>query len=56
MGAEEDKVEMVKVPRRPTKEMLVAAWADALAEDPAGVWNSMIEAWLAAQKGKFSAR
>lgn len=35
--------EYVLVPRNPTKEMLDAAWADALAEDAAGVWASMIE-------------
>jgi hypothetical protein len=32
------------VPRVPTREMLDAAWADALAEDAAGVWAAMIEA------------
>jgi hypothetical protein len=26
--------------------MLDAAWADALAEDAAGVWESMISAWV----------
>jgi hypothetical protein len=35
--------EFVLVPRKPTPEMLKAAWADALAEDAAGVWKSMIE-------------
>jgi len=43
-------IEMVSVPRKPTEEMLKAAWADALAEDAAGVWDAMIEAWLASQK------
>jgi hypothetical protein len=33
----------VLVPRKPTKEMIEAAWADALAEDAEGVWRSMIE-------------
>ena len=42
-GAEE---EMVSVPRHPTREMLRAAADDALAEDAAGVWESMIAAWL----------
>jgi hypothetical protein len=37
--------EYVLVPRVPTKEMLKAAWADALGEDAAGVWRSMIEAF-----------
>ena len=37
--------EMVLVPRVPTKEMLDAAWADALGEDAAGVWTSMIVQW-----------
>jgi hypothetical protein len=45
--SEQDKdQEMVLVPRKPTAEMLKAAWADALAEDAAGVWSSMIEEWL----------
>ena len=35
--------EMVLVPRNPTKEMIDAAWADALGEDAAGVWKSMID-------------
>jgi hypothetical protein len=35
----------IVVPRNPTKGMLDAAWADALAEDAAGVWLSMIEAY-----------
>jgi hypothetical protein len=34
----------VCVPREPTKKMLEAAWADALGEDAAGVWSSMIAA------------
>jgi hypothetical protein len=38
--------EFVLVPRVPTQEMLKAAWADALAEDAAGVWKSMIEQFL----------
>lgn len=33
----------VIVPREPTGEMLEAAWADALSEDAAAVWRSMIE-------------
>jgi hypothetical protein len=33
----------VIVPRAPTKEMMEAAWADALSEDAAAVWSSMIE-------------
>lgn len=35
--------EFVLVPRVPTKEMLQSAWAEALAEDAAGVWSAMIE-------------
>jgi hypothetical protein len=46
--------EMVLVPRIPTKEMLEAAWADALAEDASGVWKSMIDAFLALKYGKGS--
>jgi hypothetical protein len=47
MGANnsEDEIEMVLVPRVPTKEMLDAAWADAHDEDAAGVWRAMIDAW-----------
>ena len=41
-----DKSEMVLVPRRPTPEMIDAAWADALAEDAGGVWKAMITNWL----------
>ena len=37
--------ELVLVPRIPTKEMLEAAWADALAEDAAGVWAAMLAAY-----------
>jgi hypothetical protein len=56
MVAKEDEVEMILVPHRPTKEMLEAAWADALAEDAAGVWNSMIEEWLAGEQRKLLRR
>lgn len=38
----------VVVPTIPTKEMLDAAWADAIAEDAHGVWNSMIQAAIEA--------
>lgn len=34
----------VLVPRAPTTAMINAAWAEALAEDAAGVWKAMIEA------------
>jgi hypothetical protein len=37
--------EYVLVPRVPTPLMLEAAWANALAEDAAGVWVAMIRAW-----------
>lgn len=40
------------VPRIPTREMLDAAWADALAEDPEGVWKSMIDTFLATKDGE----
>jgi hypothetical protein len=42
---DKDACGMVLVPREPTKEMLEAAWADALAEDAAGVWRAMIAAY-----------
>jgi hypothetical protein len=32
------------VPVEPTPEMIRAAWADSLAEDPAGVWKAMMAA------------
>jgi hypothetical protein len=32
----------VCVPQQPTRDMLDAAWADALEEDAAGVWGTMI--------------
>ena len=43
--------EMVLVPRRPTEEMVEAAWAYAHDEDAAGVWSAMIAAWL--KQGKL---
>ena len=50
----------VLVPRAPTKTMVEAAWADALAEDAAGVWEAMIESWesriLGSEKRKLSER
>lgn len=54
MDANKSEIEMVLVPRHPTKEMIDAAWADALAEDAEGVWNRMIESWLSGQEGKVS--
>jgi hypothetical protein len=49
--------EMILVPRNPTKEMLEAAWADALGEDAAGVWKSMIENWeSSSQQREFGNR
>jgi threonine/homoserine efflux transporter RhtA len=38
----------VVVPRIPSSKMLENAWADALAEDAAGVWSAMI---VASQQG-----
>lgn len=35
----------ILVPRTPTESMIKAAWADALAEDAAGVWKAMIESY-----------
>jgi len=52
MAAEQDS-QLVLVPRHPTKEMMEAAWADALAEDAAGVWKAMIECYLANQQRKL---
>lgn len=43
--------EMLVVPRHPTKEMVAAAWASALDENAAGVWEAMITAWLHSKMG-----
>lgn len=43
--------EMVLVPRRPTREMIEAAYWAALDEDAEGVWRHMIEAWLQSKSG-----
>ena len=43
---DDENREMILVPRTPTKEMLEAAYWDALGEDARGVWESMIKAWL----------
>jgi hypothetical protein len=47
---------MVLVPRIPTKEMIDEAWADAMGEDAAAVWKSMIETWLLSQQRKLGNR
>lgn len=36
------KLGFVCVPIQPTQDMLDGAWADALEEDAAGVWKTMI--------------
>jgi hypothetical protein len=55
MGAEFSSVEteIVLVPRNPTKEMIEAAWADAMAEDAEAVWKRMVECWLSSQQRKL---
>jgi hypothetical protein len=35
----------VCVPMNPTQDMVSGAWADALAENAAGVWEAMIGVW-----------
>ncbi len=52
----DDQPEMVLVPRQPTEGMLRAAADSALAESAAGVWEDMIEEWLAVQKRKLVER
>lgn len=47
-------IELVLVPRHPTKEMIDAAWAAATAENADGVWNAMIECWFQANNGNSS--
>lgn len=47
-----EETEMVLVPRQPTKEMVEAAKYDALAEDAAAVWETMIVEWLQRSTGK----
>jgi len=49
-GQEEN--ELVLVPRKPTKEMLDAAWAYEFAEDAAGVWAAMIEQYEKSSRQK----
>jgi hypothetical protein len=39
-----ERIGFVCVPVEPSKEMVDAAWASALAENAEGVWSSMIEA------------
>lgn len=53
MSDQDKEREMVVVPRIPTKEMIEAAWASALAENAEGVWQSMIDAWLSRQDGEL---
>jgi hypothetical protein len=48
----DNDIEMVLVPRIPTKEMIDAAWASALDENAMGVWEDMIQAWLSSKSGK----
>jgi hypothetical protein len=55
-GDKEVGVEMVLVPRTPTKEMIEAGWASAHDEDAVAVWEDMIEAWLASEQGKLVQR
>lgn len=50
MSKEDKDQEMVLVPRRPTKEMIDAAFYSATDEDAAGVWDDMIKAWLQQSK------
>jgi hypothetical protein len=52
MGEEEKDSDLVLVPRIPTKEMIEAAYYEALAEDAKGVWEAMIRAWIQVSKGK----
>ncbi len=42
--------EVVQVPRVPTKAMLEAAWAAALAEDASGVWEAIIDSYESSGK------
>jgi hypothetical protein len=48
--------ELVLVPRKPTKDMIETAWADALAEDAEAVWRSMTQRYEESlrQKREFS--
>lgn len=48
--SKKEDAELVLVPRRPTKEMIEEAWADAMAEDAEAVWTRMIETWLRQQR------
>ena len=44
--SQQNESDMVLVPRRPTKEMIEAAFWAASDEDAAGVWKAMVNAWL----------
>jgi hypothetical protein len=48
--AENSGIEMVLVPRAPTKEMVAAAYWASLDDDIPAVWEKMIEAWLRGQQ------
>ena len=50
---ESAKIEMVLVPRHPTKEMLDAAYWAIHSEDGVAVWEKMTEAWLEVQQRKL---
>lgn len=39
----------IEAMREPTKEMIDAAWADAMGEDAGDVWRAMIDAALKAK-------
>jgi hypothetical protein len=56
MSFERDKgpkaVDLITVPRIPTRAMLEAAYWAALNEDAEAVWDSMIASWIQSNKGK----
>lgn len=46
-----DEQEMILVPRRPTQEMVDAAYGAAHSEDAEAVWEKMVERWLQSSRG-----
>lgn len=56
-GQQDEKSDMVWVPRMPTQAMIDYAWPEANEENAAGVWELMIKSWESTiQQGKFNNR
>jgi hypothetical protein len=53
MSDQSKEQEMILVPRRPTKEMLDAAYWPNIDDDIEGLWEAMVDCWLRNQQGKL---